>query len=506
MKNIILIISFFVLLSCGTTNSQNSDNLISKLEKFEQEKDIKITCEVFCNEAIISHPDGLPVCGISAIKQMYDYLWENNALQTIKYTVDSIAKSKGNLIEYGKAFFKENNSKTVTFKYKSTFVKENDLYLIKEILYGNTELMLPKLPKPTGEYTVGKTNYFYNKNQTQNKRIISFEVWYPSNYKNEQTAQFQSIETTIHIAEFLHWPYFMNSFSPYIKTNSFKNAKVIQNQNFPVVIYNHGYGGFSSVYQTVFEELASHGYVVVSIGHQNESALLIVDNDSIIKNNPENKIYASREAELNGSEINALQNVILNSDNLKEIRAAYKKLIAESPLHAESTFFWANDTKETIRLLGKLNKNDKILKKSMNLKNIGVFGHSVGGATAGQLSYGNKNIKAGINLDGFQFGDLVNNQIEIPFMFVSSNSEDSRYLRYSNFIENSKIDCFHAIISGFTHGSFTDLEFFKPNGYRVIEPQRVLILSFFDKYLKNKDVDLRDIENSFRQIKLKSNK
>ncbi|OQY02022.1 MAG: hypothetical protein B6I20_07300 [Bacteroidetes bacterium 4572_117] len=108
MKNIIVIISFFVLLSCGTTNSQNSDNLISALGKFEKEKNIKIVDKIFCKEAIISHPDGLPVCGISAIKQMYNYLWKNNALQTLEYTVDSIAKSEKKEIEYGKVIFQAN--------------------------------------------------------------------------------------------------------------------------------------------------------------------------------------------------------------------------------------------------------------------------------------------------------------------------------------------------------------------------------------------------------------
>ena len=78
-----------------------------------------------------------------------------------------------------------------------------------------------------------------------------------------------------------------------------------------------GYAGFTSVYQTVFEDLASNGYIVVSIAHENESALFITEKGNVIPNNPENTFYKSRSPELNGTKINEYQSVILNSDNLK---------------------------------------------------------------------------------------------------------------------------------------------------------------------------------------------
>ena len=499
MKYFISILLSILLFSCKETSSQSK---ISNLEKFEIAKNISETEQIFHPKAVVSYPDGLPVCGLPAIIKLYEYLWQKNALKTQKYLLDSTQTMNGDIIEYGRVIFQENNSKMDTFTYKAKFVRQNNLYLIKEIIYGNNELILPELPKPTGKYAVGKTFYFKDKNETENKRTISFEIWYPCKYNNEPFAQYRSLEQTTAVADFLGWPYFMNSFSSEVKTNSYLNSNSVRNMNFPVVIYNHGYGGFSSVYQSIFEELASHGYVVVSLNHQDESALLVVDNDSIIENCSQNEFYASRQTELNGIAINALQNTILNSDNTHEVSEAYSKLIELSHLNNESTKCWASDTKEAIRLLKEINSKCNLLKNSMDLEKIGVFGHSVGGATAGELSYGNKQIKAAINLDGFQFGSLINNQIEIPFMFISSNQEGSRYLRYSNFIENAKNDCYHTVISGFTHGSFTDLELFKPNGYEILSPQRTLILNFFNKYLKDKDVDLTAIETIYQNIKI----
>ncbi|MDB4324718.1 hypothetical protein N9971_00075 [bacterium] len=55
------------------------------------------------------------------------------------------------------------------------------------------------------------------------------------------------------------------------------------------LIYNHGYSGFSSVHQSVFVELASRGYIVISVGHENESSLLVVNDEVIIKTDPHNE-------------------------------------------------------------------------------------------------------------------------------------------------------------------------------------------------------------------------
>ena len=117
-----------------------------------------------------------------------------------------------------------------------------------------------------------------------------------------------------------------------MKSNSYRNAKIYSVEKFPVVIYNHGYSGFTSVYQKIFEELASHGYIVVSIAHENESAILIRDDLTVIRTDRENRFYKSHSAELNGREINSLQDVILNSDDPEKNTKAYRNLLKLSIL------------------------------------------------------------------------------------------------------------------------------------------------------------------------------
>ena len=204
--------------------------------------------------------------------------------------------------------------------------------------------------------------------------------------------------------------------------------------------------------------------------------------------------------------INSLQNIILNSDNLKKNTHAYKNLVELSPLHNKSTRLWAMDTKSVIKKLREIDKKSHILKGVFDFTKIGIMGHSVGGATAGQMAADPELIKAGINLDGFQFGDLINKRIKIPFMFISSNNIENSFIRYSTFMHNSETICYQAIIKGFSHGTFTDLALFKSGGEKDIRLQRDLILTFFDIYLKkDKSKNLKELENKYKKITIRLN-
>ena len=43
---------------------------------------------------------------------------------------------------------------------------------------------------------------------------------------------------------------------------------------YPVLVFNHGFGSFQKQSTSLLEELASHGYVVLSVGHAAESLVV----------------------------------------------------------------------------------------------------------------------------------------------------------------------------------------------------------------------------------------
>ncbi len=503
VKPIILLFLSGLLFSCNGQKTKNDNYKIKRLEKAENTKSIKTVEDIFDAEAILYTTELMPLKGKSAIVSIYKFVFSRNDVESIEYEVDSVYTTETLFYEYGTLTTKKVNQEDVYQPFKAVFEKQNDGFRIIEISFGDEVKLkkeLPKLLKPTGNFQIGQRTFFYNKQNSGNKRFLSFQVWYPTNSKSKEKLPFRTEEVISSVSDFMGIPSFSISYFSEIESNTILNAPTIPDKTFPVLIYNHGYGGFTQVYQTVFEDLSSHGYIVVSIGHENESALLIKENGEVIRNRPDNEFYAKRGPELNGTEIGRWQAVILNSNRVDENTEAYQKMLKLTPLHNESTNLWESDTKAVIDTLEAINNEDKNLSGIFDFNRIGIFGHSLGGATAGQMCFGNTPIKAGINLDGFQFGDLFSSKLEVPFMFVSSNQEGDRYLRASTFISNSKQDCYQISIKGFSHDNFTDLKYIIEGDKEAMELQRTLVRSFFDKYLKDKPINLKGLEREYDRI------
>jgi len=507
MKNIITLILFIgILLNVSCQNKKvgiSRNYLIKKLEKAENSKDLKQIEYIYDENAILYTDEIPPIKGKTAIASIYNFMFTKQNIDFVKYSIDSTFEEQNKHIELGKLITKKTKQPSDTSDFKAVFKQKEDAYKITEINFGKeekTKLETPKLLEPTGNYQIGQTTHYFDKTGDKNNRTIAFQIWYPTQTISDTKITYQSKEVVKASANFLGFPLFMISYFSLIESNSYPNTSVYPNIKFPILLYNHGYGGFTSVYQTVFEDLASHGYIVVSVAHENESALFITEEGKVITNNPNNNFYKSRSVELSGLKIGELQSIILNSNNPKENHEAYKELIKLSPLHNKSTQLWANDTKKVIEKLKFLNITDANLKGSFDFKNIGVFGHSVGGATAGQLASENNQIKAGINLDGFQFGNLINNKLKVPFMFVSSNPEGNGYLRALTFMDKSVTECYQVTIKGFSHSSFTDLEYFLQENSRMITLQRELIRDFFDKFIKKSDTSFMALERKYPEL------
>ena len=452
-------------------------------------------------EVIVYIPDAPPIYSKTVVIDLFNYLWtKDNGDSEIEYSVTSIKKVDNQIKEAGIYSSSNNERERIEMPYSIVCIKKDDKHLIKEVDYNNAKKEIRDLPEPTGIYNVGQSIHYYGKN-TNSIRPIAFQIWYPTLESSENNLPFQSKNVAQAISDFLGWPSFNNSFTRLMSSNSQKDVTVVPNKKFPVLLYNHGYGGATTVYQTVFEELASHGYIVVSIGHQDESAFLLKEDGSVIQNYPSNEFFAKRGPEINNTTVGTEQSVILNSNDPEAITEAYKNMVKLTPLHAESVKLWALDTKHVIRKLEELNIQNQYLKGGMDFRRLGVFGHSAGGATAGELGSNNR-FKAGINIDGFQFGKLINSRLEIPFLFISSNERDDRYLRVIPFANSSNNDVYHAIIEGFSHSSFSDLELFTPSGENGIKLQRKLILEFFNKHLKDDDSNFEDLMNHFPNLSL----
>ncbi len=84
---------------------------------------------------------------------------------------------------------------------------------------------------------------------------------------------------------------------------------------------------------------------------------------------------------------------------------------------------WTADLGFALDRLTQLNASDPSGRFGgrLDLQHIGVFGHSLGGATALQFCHDDPRCKAGIDVDGMVLGNVANQGLTKPFMFLMSD-------------------------------------------------------------------------------------
>ncbi len=135
------------------------------------------------------------------------------------------------------------------------------------------------------------------------------------------------------------------------------------------------------------------------------------------------------------------------------------------------------------------------LKGKLDLDKIGVFGHSVGGGSAGNLAMKDRRIKAAVNLDGIQWGEKIDTTYAIPYLYVSADWPAEHEDINSHVYRKKSTDYFYEtklLQSG--HPNFMDIPFMIPvqslagtgeiDPYQGTEIVTQLVTSFFDRHLK----------------------
>jgi hypothetical protein len=145
-------------------------------------------------------------------------------------------------------------------------------------------------------------------------------------------------------------------------------------------------------YTTLAEDLASHGYVVVGFDAPFRSWVVVL---------PDGRVIAR-----------ALQN------NMDLVGGPQADQLANTLVQA-----WTADTGFALGQLERLNTSDpsgRFLGR-LDMQRVGVFGHSLGGATALLFCHDDPRCKAGIDVDGVPLGSVIAEGVTQPFMFLLSD-------------------------------------------------------------------------------------
>src|SRR6056297_1232747 len=371
-----------------------------------------------------------------------------------------------------------------------------------------------ELPETTGAYAVGTTDILFETDREEvitadpsDTRQFMIKAWYPSKDHNGEQDPYIDPAGRAGFAQKYGLPPSMLHYLDGIETNVFRNNSVAA-ESFPVLIFSHGYHSQANGYYALLSEIASQGYIVFAINHTYESTgTTFPDGTEVYFDNE----YA-RKIEANTWEtINPVVEAFQEGLNYEERHPIVQKALI--------TYFakdiierWAQDIIDVVDKLEEWSQAG-IFKGRLDITNVGVFGHSRGGGAAGESLLIDSRIKAGANLDGIQWGQIVNTRFQQPFLFLSSDWPDDHENLNQHAYRNKSASVFYEgtlLQSG--HSNFMDIPFMIPlqalNLAGDIEPDLAfeisnkLLVSFFDKYLKNKRSNISRLVSDYEQLEM----
>ncbi|KAI8633660.1 Alpha/Beta hydrolase protein [Xylariaceae sp. FL1651] len=257
----------------------------------------------------------------------------------------------------------------------------------------------------------------------------------------------------------------------------------------PLLLFGPGLGTSRLFYSDLAEEIASYGWNVVTVDPPYDSivveypdgrTVLPSDSPTVANATIEEFVYA-RVADL-----------IFVLDSL-----ANSSVVSRIPGLGGVSSYQKSGSHEHA-------------KPKLRTDKIGVFGHSLGGATALQLLKNDTRFHVGANLDGAAEGSVVQEGTDSPFLFFgrpdhNRHTDDTWAEAWQN-LRGFKREY---AVNGTQHGAYSDLPIFRDilgdqfpselsgglgtiKGTRIMEIETAFLKALFDRFLKGHGGQLLD--------------
>ena len=268
--------------------------------------------------------------------------------------------------------------------------------------------------------------------------------------------------------------------------------------NYPLVVFSHGAGGILESNASTCQELASNGYVAVAIAHPYQAAFV---------KNVDGKV------------------TIVNSEFMKQVMTDNG---SDDPEHDKEYF---ELTKEWMKvrigdenfvldtILGKVQSGEGAPFDRVDRSKIGLFGHSLGGATSVAVGRERGDITAVIDIEGtmleertgYENGVYTYREEPYPIPILDINSRavyekaSTQEQQYVNFYVGEHAPWFQEVVfEDAGHMNFCDLALASPilakalgtgdvDARTCLENLNEIVLKYFNYYLKEEGVlDIKD--------------
>lgn len=351
------------------------------------------------------------------------------------------------------------------------------------------------MPTPTGIYDIGTKTYQVN-DSSRNEiygnqegiRRFNFQIWYPF-IKTDETELapwlLDQEVTSQALSRDFGFPGFLLNQTQFVTSHSYLDADFTEETSYPVVIISHGWSGTKYLHSDLGENLASQGFIAVSIEHTYGAVASVIDGDVIAKQNDALTGFADSTLGL----------------------ASNTRLMMTYGLDVIATI----DFLETLNT----NQND-IFYNHLDLNKIGAVGHSTGGGGIIYAALHDDRIRAIIGLDAWvePIKDVLNEKtLSIPSLFLRSEAweEGPNNDVLIPMLQNATAETQLYRINGTTHYDFAMVYMYtslaKTLGFSGSIPTQTMIEimftsheSFFNEYLKNENEDLTWTSNEYVQL------
>jgi predicted dienelactone hydrolase len=344
---------------------------------------------------------------------------------------------------------------------------------------------------PTGPFKVGTHEYLwidqnrhepFTKDRAERRRLLA-RAWYPA----EATTGKEAARYVLDVNEFAAMSVYRRGQN--FKTNSVTDSPLAKGKaRYPALIYQPGGGTARFIATFLAEQLASQGYVIVSVDHPGFSETILFPDGHHFQ---ADTLLAPKQTG------NFRDDVLKNWDWLNH----------------DVFPTWTADASYTLDKITELDRvPGQLFYKRLDLSRIGMMGWSFGGAVAIQMSRDDPRVKAAVDQDGQLFGNVRDKGTPRPFMLMHHGladkppkPEQADVMKEMvamtkawdrSLVDHSTSDWYEVTIAKTQHGHFSDFLLFFPRNPAELDPRRAheiitaYTLAFFDKYLRGQESDL----------------
>ncbi len=366
------------------------------------------------------------------------------------------------------------------------------------------------LPPPEGPFAVGRTRFIITDTgrpeafDPERRRGIDVAVWYPAVDAARQMPR---------AAYLLSGPEEVRSFASLFgnrgllddivetPTHAAADAEPRgDGRPFPLLFFSHGYTGSASASTSLLEDLASHGYVVVSIAHPFEATAATLGDGRVVSMlGDDGKFRPATQAVFDEwKEEDATLARVNAAPTGEEKIALLRRYLTGAPRTAEALRRWVEDGRAVLNQLSALPADRPIAKvmAAANTSRFGIAGHSMGGVMAAAWCAVEPRCAAALNLDGSpQYGDMIDSRMDRPMLMVYS-ARPAR-LGVSDVLYRRATSRYYRVdVSDTKHLDFTDMALWPLLRARnvtgalpaadAIAATRTIVREYFDQELRGR--------------------